>query len=66
MDMAPSPNDIPEHDTAPVRRRAKEAEMLAEAYGDAAAARLVSLKDVEAWVESWESGHELPPPSSHS
>jgi predicted transcriptional regulator len=45
-------------------RFAREAEMLAAARASAEAGRLVSLEDVEAWVESWDTANELPPPSS--
>lgn len=38
--------------------------MIAEARADVAAGRVVSLDDVEAWVESWGTDHELPPPST--
>ena len=38
--------------------------MIAEAWADAAAGRVVSLEAVEAWVESWDTDHELPPPAA--
>ncbi len=45
-------------------RLAREAEMLAAARASAEAGRVVSLEDVEAWVESWDTADELSPPSS--
>ncbi len=54
--------------TVPTRetktRLAREAEMLAAARASAEAGRIVSLEDVEAWVESWDTADELAPPSS--
>ena len=46
------------------RLRASEAELIAAARASAAAGRVVSLEAVEAWVESWDTDHELPSPSS--
>jgi len=48
----------------PEQRLRREAEMIAEAWADAAAGRVVSLEAVEAWVESWYTDHELPPPAA--
>ncbi len=45
-------------------RFAREAEMLAAARASAEAGRIVSLEDVEAWVESWDTADELTSPSS--
>ena len=46
------------------RRLAREAEMIAEARADVAAGRTVSLEAVTAWVDSWYTDYELPPPHS--
>ena len=67
MDTTPlTPDaDCPEPEEAPdqrQRRLAWEAEMIDEALADVAAGRLISLEAVEAWVESWDTDHELPPP----
>ena len=43
---------------------AREAEMISEALSDAAGERLVSLEAVKAWVDSWDTDHELPPPTA--
>jgi predicted transcriptional regulator len=68
MDTTPLARDgnrpEPDHETPEQRQRrlAWEAEMIAEALADVAAGRLISLEAVEAWVESWDTDHELPPP----
>jgi predicted transcriptional regulator len=46
------------------RRIAREAELIAQARASAAAARTVSEEQVDAWIDSLGTGHELPPPSS--
>jgi predicted transcriptional regulator len=38
--------------------------MIAEARASAAAGRVVSLEAVEAWVDSWDTDHEMPMPRS--
>ena len=48
------------------RRLALEAEMLAEARADVAAGRLIDAADVDAWIDSLGTGHELPPPHQGS
>lgn len=65
-DASRHPDHFIQPDSADARqqRRAREAEMIAEARADVAAGRVVSLDDVEAWVESWGTDHELPPPST--
>lgn len=45
-------------------RLAHEAEMLTVARASVAAGRTVSLEAVTAWVDSWDTDHELPPPHS--
>jgi predicted transcriptional regulator len=44
------------------RRLAWEAEAIKAARASAAAGRLISLEAVEAWIESLDTDHELPPP----
>jgi predicted transcriptional regulator len=63
MDTVPTLESPSEH-AAAKRGLAREAELLAEAWADAAAGRLVSLEAIEAWVESWGTANELEPPSS--
>ena len=49
------------------RRLAHEAEMIAEARASAAAGRVVSSQEVDAWIDSLDTDHELPlPPTRHS
>jgi predicted transcriptional regulator len=69
MDNAP-----PSDDRAPTtgvesaeeaqRRLAWEAERIAEADADIAAGRLVDSAEIDAWIDSIGTDHELPPPSS--
>jgi len=40
--------------------------MLAEARADVAAGRLIDAADVDAWIDSLGTGHELPPPHQGS
>jgi predicted transcriptional regulator len=56
------PHDRPETAEARQRRLAWEAEMIAEAEAEVAAGQTISLKAVRAWVESWDTDRELPPP----
>jgi predicted transcriptional regulator len=44
------------------RRHAWEAAMIAEADADVAAGRLVDEADVDAWIDSLGTDHELPVP----
>jgi hypothetical protein len=46
------------------RRIAWEAERIAEARASAAAGRVVSSEDVDAWIDSLDTDHELPAPRS--
>jgi predicted transcriptional regulator len=55
----------PEPETA-AERRAREAKSIAEARASAAAGHVVSFEDVEAWVNSWDTGHELPKPRTRA
>jgi predicted transcriptional regulator len=62
VDAFRSPLHVEQPDPAEARRQrlAREAEMIAEARADVAAGRVVSLADVAAWIESWDTEHELP------
>ena len=70
MDTAnPAPNnsvDAPrlETEAEKQRRLAWEAEMIAKARASAAAGRVVSSEEVDAWIDSLDTDHELPPPRS--
>jgi predicted transcriptional regulator len=44
------------------QRICREAEMIVEARASVAAGRTVSLEAVTAWVDSWDTDHELPQP----
>ena len=46
------------------RRIAWEAEMIAEARADIASGRLVDSAEVDAWIDSLDTSHELPVPYS--
>lgn len=59
-----SPPDRPETEEERDRRLAYEAEVIACSRAEAAEGRLVPLEAVIAWVESWNTDDELPPPSS--
>jgi predicted transcriptional regulator len=64
--MTDADPSTPRKETAEEReqRIAREAEMIAEARASVAAGRVVSLEAVSAWVDSWDTDHELPPPRS--
>jgi len=69
MDTAPPPGDNApagrfETETAKRRRLACEAEMIAAARASAAAGRVVSSEEVDAWIDSLDTDHELPAPRS--
>lgn len=69
MDTAPRPNDNApaarfETEAEKQRRLAWEAEMIAEARASAAAGHVVSSKEVDAWIDSLDTDHELPAPHS--
>ena len=58
--------DAPRLETEPEqqRRLAWEAEMIAKARASAAAGCVVSSEEVDAWIDSLDTDHELPPPRS--
>ncbi len=59
------PVPIADHaETERQRRIAWEAEMIAEADADIAAGRLVDEAEVDAWIDSLGTDHELPVPYS--
>jgi predicted transcriptional regulator len=69
MDTAPLPAGSasaarPETEADRQRRIAREAEMIAEARASAAAGRVVSSEEVDAWIDSLDTDHELPAPRS--
>jgi len=46
------------------RRLAWEAERIAEAEADVAAGRLIDSAEIDTWIDSIGTDHELPPPRS--
>jgi predicted transcriptional regulator len=69
MDTAPRPDDradslSPETEAERQRRLAWGAEMIAEADADIAAGRLIDEAEIDAWIDSIGTDHELPPPRS--
>jgi predicted transcriptional regulator len=69
MDTAPRPDDhadtlCPETEAEQQRRIAWEAEGIAKARASAAAGRVVDEADVDAWIDSIGTDHELPVPYS--
>jgi len=68
MDTAPPGNSAPagRSETAEARKRrlAWEAERIAEADADIAAGRLIDAAEIDAWIDSLGTDHELPPPRS--
>jgi predicted transcriptional regulator len=44
------------------RRLEWEAAMIAEADASVAAGRLIDASEIDAWIDSIGTGHELPPP----
>jgi hypothetical protein len=62
--MAGADFPAPRSETAEEKeqRLAREAVMIAEARASVAAGRVVSLEAVTAWVDSWDTENELPPP----
>ncbi|HKM61226.1 MAG TPA: hypothetical protein VJY39_01930 [Acidisphaera sp.] len=44
------------------RRIAQEAKLIAEALASASTGRTVSEEEMEAWIDSIGTNHELPPP----
>ena len=68
MDGAPhlqdDPNEQPGTAEERERRLASEDAMIDQALASAAAGRTVSFEAVKAWVDSWDTDHELPQPRS--
>lgn len=62
LDSNPMPS--PQTGAERQRRFAWEAERIAEADADIAAGRLVDEADVDAWIDSIGTDHELPVPYS--
>jgi predicted transcriptional regulator len=66
MDDTPRPPEnaesAPESEAHEKRRLAWEAEMIAEADADIEAGLLIDADDVNAWIDSLGTDHELPPP----
>ena len=66
MDTNPRPTEeiesSPETEEELKRRLVWEAEMIAEAYADIAAGRLIDAAEVDAWIDSLGTDHELPVP----
>jgi predicted transcriptional regulator len=52
----------PETESGRRRRLTREAKMIAEADADIAAGRLVDAAEVDAWIDSAGTDHELPVP----
>ena len=59
--------DSPSHEAETTRQRriAWEAAMIAKADADIEAGRLVDEADVDPWIDSIGTDHELPPPYSN-
>jgi predicted transcriptional regulator len=69
MDTTPRPTGRTraarfEPEAARQHRLAEEAEMIAKARASAAAGHLVSSEEVDAWIDSLDTDHELPAPRS--
>jgi predicted transcriptional regulator len=64
MDTAPRPGDSAQFESSADKRRrlAREAELLAEARAEIAAGLSVDAAEVDAWIDSLGTGHELPVP----
>jgi predicted transcriptional regulator len=67
MDTAPRPGDRadtvrPETEAATQRRLAWEAERIAEARAELDAGLYVDADEIDAWIDSMGTDHELPPP----
>jgi predicted transcriptional regulator len=64
--MSVETSDTPRRETEAERQRrfAWEAAMIAEADEDIAAGRLVDEADVDTWIDSIGTDHELPVPTS--
>jgi len=69
MDTAPHPNDSghaarSETETERQRRLTWEAEMIAEADAEIEAGLYVDSDEMDAWIDSIGTDHELPPPAT--
>jgi len=69
MDTTPLPDDrtpidLPKTASHRARRIAREAEGIAKARASVAAGRVVDEAEVDAWIDSIGSDHELPTPYS--
>jgi predicted transcriptional regulator len=65
MDTTPRPDDDkprPETATERKHRLTWEARMIAEADADIAAGRTIDEAEMDAWIDSIGTDHELPPP----
>jgi predicted transcriptional regulator len=62
MNLETNNTPHPETESGRQRRLAREAKMIAEADADVAAGRLVDEADVDAWIDSIGTDHELPVP----
>jgi predicted transcriptional regulator len=65
MDTAPRPaaradTVTPETEAERQRRLAWEAEMIAEADADIAAGRVIDEAEIDAWIDSLGTNHDLP------
>jgi len=60
----PDPPETNETEAERQRRLAWERERIAEADADIAAGRLIDEAEIEAWINSIGTEHELPPPRS--
>ena len=54
---------MPENATPSDAERAAKRRAIAEARADVAAGRVISDEDMAAWLDSWGTDNELPPPS---
>jgi predicted transcriptional regulator len=61
-DLPPGRNESVETEAEKQRRLAREAEMIAEARAQLEAGFYVDAADVDAWIDSLDTDHELPPP----
>ena len=67
MDNVPRPDDAAQADRgesaeAQRQRLEWEAAMIAEADASIAAGRLIDASEIDAWIDSIGTDHELPPP----
>jgi predicted transcriptional regulator len=64
MNLPAPVTDHAETEAERQRRIAWEADRIAEAQASAAAGRLIPSEEVDAWIDSLDTNHELPPPRS--